>query len=107
MNGYKIPNDEWAELMESGLLLENGDVLTDGKLLKVARECKRLFEAKDYKGFVNLLENDGLSEEDSHLLSHTVLMCYTHEDQGDDLTPRQLKELKSIIEQMKEADLNG
>ena len=46
-----------GELIESGILLENGETLTSGRIVEIAREAKQLWKNKDYHGFRNLIHN--------------------------------------------------
>jgi hypothetical protein len=68
-----IPYGAWGQLQESGILLENGDILAEGRIFEVARELKRLWEAKNYNGFGELLSNCGIEGEEYHKLSHTII----------------------------------
>jgi len=63
-----------GELIESGILLENGETLTSGRIVEIAREAKQLWENKDYHGFRNLIHNHQLNEDDRWLLTHTVIL---------------------------------
>jgi len=52
-NKFGVSVDCEAVLNEAGILLENGELLTSGKVVEAAREAKRLWEAGDREGFEN------------------------------------------------------
>ena len=72
---YSIPC--LGVLTESGVLLNSGETLTEGKVVEFAREASELWTAKDYKGLVDLICERATveieSQDDYMLLSGTVI----------------------------------
>jgi hypothetical protein len=68
-SGFEV----YGHLQESGILLESGELVTDGRVVEIAKEIKRLWEAKDYKG---VMDADpyrfNLTDEEHRQLNRTI-----------------------------------
>ena len=61
-------------LIEAGILLENGNTLTEGKIVELVRNLSRLWNDKDYYGFYEAMPNPNeLNDYEKHLLTGTVI----------------------------------
>ena len=79
-NEKSLLNNESAEerfdlITESGILLENGELLSTGKVVEIAQMCKQLLERGDVKGFQELMRGPAweLDDNEKNLLANAVI----------------------------------
>ena len=61
-----------GKLIEQGILVGEGEIIVEGKILEYAREFKRLWESKDYVGFLKLSDKSMTElDDDNELLMYT------------------------------------
>jgi len=81
-------------LTESGVLLDNGNILTEGSVVEIANECRRLLKNNDMEGFKYLMigppnPKDGImfGEAVKKLSDDEIrtLGCIWIEERGDNL----------------------
>ena len=72
-NVYTIPCE--GVLMESGIRLNDGTMMTEGRVVELARELKEKLRNKDWHGFMELVpgSDSHLTEDEYYLLFGTII----------------------------------
>ena len=63
-----------AVLTEAGILIGNGEIITEGKVVEIARESQSFLEKDDVDGFENFLSDENINKvlnSEEQLLLHT------------------------------------
>jgi hypothetical protein len=78
-----IENVNWNHcigiLTEAGILLEDGSIIAERNILKLTKEAKCLYDAKDYEDFMKLvfeIASKELNEKEWFLFGDTVIDGY-------------------------------
>jgi hypothetical protein len=69
-----ISTREWGHLQESGILMDNGDLITEGRVLEVAREIRKRWYAKDCKGIMEIMANNAGLNDDEYTKLHSIVL---------------------------------
>lgn len=67
--------DENYLLTESGIDLGDGSIISSGKVVEIARQCKQLLSSGNESGFEKMMQDEGrkLDTEDRRILINTVI----------------------------------
>ena len=78
---FYLPDEECGILTESGILFPDGEIITEGKILEVARKCEKFLGVGDSEGFDHYLRgpsgengvlDNELTREESLMLQYQV-----------------------------------
>jgi hypothetical protein len=69
----------YVEITENGLELSTGEIISEGRIVEIAREAKRLIEAKDDDAFYDLLHTEEVGSMDDEQ-QRILLSTYVTED---------------------------
>ena len=72
-NKYYCNGHTTSTLLESGIKVDDGRVISEGRIVEIARELHRLLETEDYEGFCEYYVRSikELSQEEQEILKFT------------------------------------